>query len=70
METREKRLEKIRQKSLYENHDEEINELNTNEEMTKGTDLFNENLINEDEINKVEDINENKDEIQNEEIVN
>ena len=38
--------------------------------MTKGTDLFNENLINEDEINKVEDINENKDEIQNEEIVN
>ena len=70
LETREQRLEKIRQKYLNENHDEEINELNTNEEMTKGTDLFNENLINEDEINKVEDINENKDEIQNEEIVN
>ena len=70
LETREQRLEKIRQKYLYENQDEEINELNINEEMTKGTDLFNDNLINEDEINKVEDINENNDEIQNEEIVN
>ena len=70
LETREQRLEKIRQKYLYENQDEEINELNINEEMTKGNDLFNDNLINEDEINKVEDINENKDEIQNEEIVN
>ena len=70
LETREQRLEKIRQKYLYENQDEEINELNINEEMTKGTDLFNDNLINEDEINKVEDINENKYEIQNEEIVN
>ena len=70
LETREQRLEKIRQKYLYENQDEEINELNINEEMTKGTNLFNDNLINEDEINKVEDINENNDEIQNEEIVN
>ena len=70
LETREQRLEKIRQKYLYENQDEEINELNINEEMTKGTDLFNDNLINEDEIKKVEDINENNDEIQNEEIVN
>ena len=70
LETREERLEKIRKKYLYENQNNEINELNTNEEMTKGTDLINDNLINEKEINNVEDINENKEEIQNEENIN
>ena len=61
-ETREQRLEKIRKKYLYENPNDEINELNTNEEQTKETNLIKENLINENDINKEEKIND----IQNE----
>ena len=63
-ETREQRLEKIRKKYLYDNPNDEINELNTNEEQTKETNLIKENLINENEndINKEEKIND----IQNE----
>ena len=69
-ETREQRLEKIRQKYLYENQDDEINELNTYEEMTKENNLYNDNLINEDDINKEENNIEDKEEIQNEENFN
>ncbi len=61
-ETREQRLEKIRKKYLYDNPNDEINELNTNEEQTKETNLIKENLINENDINKEEKIND----IQNE----
>ena len=69
-ETREQRLEKIRQKYLYENQDDEINELNTYEEMTKENNIYNDNLINEDDINKEENNIEDKEEIQNEENFN
>ena len=69
-ETREQRLEKIRQKYLYENQDDEINELNTHEEMTKENNIYNDNLINEDDINKEENNIEDKEEIQNEENFN
>ena len=69
-ETREQRLEKIRQKYLYENQDDEINELNTYEEMTKENNIYNDNLINEDDINKEENTIEDKEEIQNEENFN
>ena len=70
LETREQRLEKIRQKYLYENQDDEINELNTYEEMTKENNIYNDNLINEDDINKEENNIEDKEEIQNEENFN
>ena len=69
-ETREQRLEKIRQKYLYENQDDEINELNTYEEMTKENNIYNDNLINEDDINKEENNIEDKEELQNEENFN
>ena len=69
-ETREQRLEKIRQKYLYENQDDEINELNTYEEMTKENNIYNDNLLNEDDINKEENNIEDKEEIQNEENFN
>ena len=69
-ETREQRLEKIRQKYVYENQDDEINELNTYEEMTKENNIYNDNLINEDDINKEENNIEDKEEIQNEENFN
>ena len=69
-ETREQRLEKIRQKYLYENQDDEINELNTYEEMTKENNIYNDNLINEDDINKEENNIEDKEEIHNEENFN
>ena len=59
-ETREQRLEKIRKKYLYDNPNDEICELNTNEEQTKETNLFNDNLIIENDINKEEKINEDK----------
>ncbi len=61
-ETREQRLEKIRKKYLYDNPNDEICELNTNEEQTKETNLLNDNLIIENDINKEEKIND----IQNE----
>jgi hypothetical protein len=56
-ETREQRLEKIRKKYLYDNPNDEICELNTNEEQTKETNLLNDNLIIENNINKEEKIN-------------
>ena len=59
-ETREQRLEKIRKKYLYDNPNDEICELNTNEEQTKETNLLNDNLIIENDINKEEKINEDK----------
>jgi len=59
-ETREQRLEKIRKKYLYDNPNNEICELNTNEEQTKETNLLNDNLIIENDINKEEKINEDK----------
>jgi hypothetical protein len=59
-ETREQRLEKIRKKYLYDNPNDEICELNTNEEQTKETNLLNDNLIIENNINKEEKINEDK----------
>ena len=78
-ETREQRLEKIRKKYLYDNQNDEINELNTNEEQTKeNNNIINDNLINENDINNEENINdiqkENKEKInhiqkENEEIV-
>ena len=50
-ETREQRLEKIRKKYLYDNQNDEINELNTNEEQTKeNNNIINDNLINENDI--------------------
>jgi hypothetical protein len=78
-ETREQRLEKIRKKYLYDNQNDEINELNTNEEQTKeNNNIINDNLINENDINNKEKINdiqkENEEKIndiqkENEEIV-
>jgi hypothetical protein len=59
-ETREQRLEKIRKKYLYDNPNDEICELNTNEEQTKETNLLNDNLIIENDVNKEEKINEDK----------
>ena len=55
-ESREQRLAKIRKKYLYDNQNDEINELNTNEEQTKETNLINNNLMKDDEINKEEKI--------------
>ena len=58
-ETREQRLEKIRKKYLYDNQNDEINELNTNEEQTKeNNNIINDNLINESDINNKEKIND------------
>ena len=74
-ETREQKLEKIRKKYLYENPDEEINELNTNEEQTKEVNVNKDNLIsdnninNEENINDLQNENENKNEIENENVV-
>ena len=68
-ETREQKLEKIRKKYLYENPDEEINELNTNEEQTKEVNANKDNLIsdnninNEENINDVQNVNENEDKV-------
>ena len=59
-ETREQRLEKIRKKYLYDNPNDEICELNTNEEQTKETNLLNDNLIIENDINKEGKIKEDK----------
>ena len=57
-ETREQRLEKIRKKYLYDNQNDEINELNTNEEQTKeNNNIIKGNLINENDINNEENIN-------------
>ena len=57
-ETREQRLEKIRKKYLYDNQNDEINELNTNEEQTKeNNNIIKDNLINENDINNEENIN-------------
>ena len=66
-ESREQRLAKIRKKYLYDNQNDEINELNTNEEQTKETNLINNNLMKDDEINKeeknedIQNVNEIKD---------
>ena len=50
-ETREQRLEKIRKKYLYDNQNDEINELNTNEEQTKeNNNITKDKLINENDI--------------------
>ena len=57
-ETREQRLEKIRKKYLYDNQNDEINELNTNEEQTKeNNNITKDKLINENDINIEENIN-------------
>ena len=53
-------MEKIRKKYLYDNPNDEICELNTNEEQTKETNFLNDNLIIENDINKEEKINEDK----------
>ena len=76
-ETREQRLEKIRRKYLYENQDEEINELNINEEQTNEVNAIKDNIIsenenninNEENINDLQNENENKNEIENENVV-
>ena len=66
-ESREQRLAKIRKKYLYDNQNDEINELNTNEEQTKETNLINNSLMKDDEINKeeknedIQNVNEIKD---------
>ena len=57
-ESREQRLEKIRKKYLYDNPNDEINELNTNEEQTKESNLIKENSLNDDNINKEEKSND------------
>ena len=57
-ESREQRLEKIRKKYLYDNPNDEINELNTNEEQTKESNLIKENSLIEDNINKEEKSND------------
>ena len=57
-ETREQRLEKIRKKYLYDNQNDEINELNTNEEQTKeNNNITKDKLINENDVNIEENIN-------------
>ena len=65
-ETREQKLEKIRKKYLYENPDEEINELNTNEEQTKEVNVNKDNLISDNNINNEENINDVQKENENE----
>ena len=65
-ETREQKLEKIRKKYLYENPDEEINELNTNEEQTKEVNANKDNLISDNNINNEENINDVQNENENE----
>ena len=65
-ETREQKLEKIRKKYLYENPDEEINELNTNEEQTKEVNVNKDNLISDNNINNEENINDVQNENENE----
>ena len=65
-ETREQKLEKIRKKYLYENPDEEINELNTNEEQTKEVNVNKDNLISDNNINNEENINDIQNENENE----
>ena len=57
-ESREQRLEKIRKKYLYDNQNDEINELNTNEEQTKESNLIKENSLVDDNINKEEKSND------------
>ena len=53
-ETREQRLEKIRKKYLYDNQNDKINELNTNEEQTKeNNNITQDNLIKENDINNI-----------------
>ena len=69
-ETREQKLEKIRKKYLYENPDEEINELNTNEEQTKEINVNKDNLISDNNINNEENINDVQKENENEDKVN
>ena len=69
-ETREQKLEKIRKKYLYENPDEEINELNTNEEQTKEVNVNKDNLISDNNINNEENINDVQKENENEDKVN
>ena len=69
-ETREQKLEKIRKKYLYENPDEEINELNTNEEQTKEVNVNKDNLISDNNINNEENINDIQNENENEDKVN
>ena len=69
-ETREQKLEKIRKKYLYENPDEEINELNTNEEQTKEVNDNKDNLISDNNINNEENINDVQNENENEDKVN
>ena len=51
-------MEKIRKKYLYDNQNDEINELNTNEEQTKESNLIKENSLNDDNINKEEKSND------------
>ena len=65
-ETREQKLEKIRKKYLYENPDEEINELNTNEEQTKEVNVNKDNLISDNNINNEENTNDVQNENENE----
>ena len=69
-ETREQKLEKIRKKYLYENPDEEINELNTNEEQTKEVNVNKDNLISDNNINNEENTNDVQKENENEDKVN
>ena len=64
-ETREQKLEKIRKKYLYENPDEEINELNANEEQTNEVNVNKDNLISENNINNEENINDVQNENEN-----
>ena len=65
-ETREQKLEKIRKKYLYENPDEEINALNTNEEQTKEVNVNKDNLISDNNINNEENTNDVQNENENE----
>ena len=64
-ETREQKLEKIRKKYLYENPDEEINELNANEEQINEVNINKDNLISENNINNEENINDVQNENEN-----
>ena len=64
-ETREQKLEKNRKKYLYENPDEEINELNANEEQTNEVNVNKDNLISENNINNEENINDVQNENEN-----
>ena len=64
-ETREQKLEKIRKKYLYENPDEEINELNANEEQTNEVNVNKDNLISKNNINNEENINDVQNENEN-----